>query len=195
MPFNRIDAAVAIVDPLDDAREVREPLAGQDLPGGGLRAQSRGEVQGTATVAVADRHSLTDVESDPDREWRAGAGDRFLEQAVLDGDRSLDGLSGEAKTASASSPRSSTTSTPGGVRDRRDALGEGGRQRGSGLVAVILGERRVTADVRDEEGADHMGGRVGAASPISALGAYPPRAAGSPLRLPHGVEYRARIIG
>ena len=128
-------AAVAIADALDGAGEVDEPLAGQDLPGTGLPAQPRGEVQGPAAVAVVDRHRLAGVEPDPDRERGSGAGIVSSSRRAWRPTAARIACRGEAKTASASSPRSSTSVPPAAFVPDATAR-RSGRQRRSRLVAA-----------------------------------------------------------
>ena len=58
-------ATLDVLNAVDPGRKVDDGLGGQDLPGSGLRAETRREVQGTAAIAALDRDRLAGVQPDP----------------------------------------------------------------------------------------------------------------------------------
>ncbi len=189
-PFDVDQAAVYVADATHRAREVDDLLAGQDLARGGLAAQARSEIDGAAAVALVDRHGLTGVEADPDRERHLGRCPCLLEQASLEVDGRPDGLprrvEGDQRLVTAHLDQAAARGLDLLAHDGCEA----GRQGCRRFVASAGREARVAADVGDQEALD-SDGRCHAIS-IRPRGAIACRVgvAGSPLVLPHAAEYR-----
>src|SRR6266511_4114799 len=111
-----------------------------------------------APVAASHRHRLAGVQPDPHGEREGRVRDGLLDEALLELDRGPDGLPGGVEDGEGLvSPQLDHRSTPGLdalLGYVREASGElGGR-----LIAALLREERVPADVRDEEGSDRRPG-------------------------------------
>ena len=143
--------ALLEADALDPAGERDDGLAREDLPWRGARAEPRREVQGAAAVAAFDGNGLAGVEPDPDPERKRRLAVSALAEEPLQVDRRAQGLprrreDAERLVAAELEELSSVRLDPASC-ERREGRGE---LRG-GLVAVLLRETRVAADVGDQE--------------------------------------------
>ena len=153
-PLQLDRAAIDVGHAVDLPRQVRDFRAREDLAGTGLTAEAGGKVEGTASVAAPDRHGFARVQADPHRQRQRGVGQRLLHEPCLQVERRPDRLpcGGEDRECLVPTQLDHRTSA------RRDRLlgqvGELRRQLGRGLVATMVGEDGVPADVRDQEGPD-----------------------------------------
>jgi len=128
--------------------------AREDLSGAGLTAQASREIKRPTPVAALDRHRLAGVDPDADAEREIGIGDGLVGEALLQ----LDGRSDRLTCRPEDGERLVAAELQEGPAPLFDPLasdvGEPLGEPPSGLVAVLLGEQCVAADVRDQERPD-----------------------------------------
>ena len=152
--LQRDRAAVLVPDALDPSREVGDLARRQDLAGERLTAQTRGQVQRAASIAALDLDGLAGIESDPDRERELGIGEGLLDEPLLEVGGRSDRLTRRAEDAHglvATKLEELATST---LHDLAHEPGELRRQLPGRLVAPLLREDRLAADVGDQERPD-----------------------------------------
>ena len=158
-------SAVDVGDALDLPREVRDRRAGEDLGRRGDPAESSGEVEGPAPVPVVDGHRLARVQADPHRERQRRIRHGLVDEAPLQLDRRPDRLSSGVEHRHDLVAAELQTGPAACLEDRPRHGRELAGQLGGGLVAVLLREDRVPADVGDQERPD-----VGVAREALAVG-------------------------
>ncbi len=162
--FQGDGSSIHVGDALDLPREMRHRRAREDLRGGGDPAQPRGEVQRAAAVATLDGHGLARVEPDPDRQWKRRIRDGLVHEPPLELDRRADRLPGRIEDrqclVAAELDDRPAAALDRFTRDRRELS----RERRGGLVAVLLREDRVPANIGDQERPD-----VGIVRPVRSL--------------------------
>ena len=130
---------------------MRHGRAGEDLRGAGDAAQPRREVERPAAVAALDGHRLAGVQADPDRERKCRVRDGLVDEPSLELDRGADRLASRIEDregfVSAQLDDGSASGLDRLARDHGELAGQRRRR----LVAPLLGEHRVAADVRDQE--------------------------------------------
>jgi len=140
-----------VVEPVDLAREVRDARAHEHLARARERAEACREVESAAAIATVDAHRLPRVEADPDRERQARIRDRLLDESLLQVGCSPQRLACRVEHGE----RLVAAELDEGAASRLDRLarelGKARREARSSLVAALLGEPRVAADVSDEE--------------------------------------------
>ena len=147
-------ATVEVPHALHLPGEVNDPLAGQDLPGSRPAAQTSGQVEGASSVPRLQGDRLSGIEPDPDGEREGRIGDRLLQEPILGVRGCEDRLArrvegGEGLVSAKLDHRAAVLVDhfPGNV-------GEARRQLGRGLVASLLREQGVAANVGDQERPD-----------------------------------------
>jgi len=153
-------AAGQVRHSVDLASEMDDALAGQDLPWTRDRAEPRREVQRAAPVSPVDGHRLADVEADPDAERKVRIGRRLRREALLKRDRRSQRLSWRPKHRErlVAPELDQVAAVRGHLRPYHVA--EPSRQGAGRLVAVLLRESRVAADIRDQERPNLCPGRA-----------------------------------
>jgi hypothetical protein len=148
---------------VDLPREVRDRGTREDLGRTGDPAQARGEVQCAAAVAAVDRDCLAGVQADADGEGQRRLGDGLIDEPLLELNRRSDRLAGGIEDGQDLVAAQLDDGAAAGL----DALARHGRelagQPRGGLVALLLREDGVAADVGDEERPDVRVIGVGAA--------------------------------
>ncbi len=144
--------------------------------GDGDPAESRRQVERPAPVAVVDGDGLSRVQPDPDRERERRVRDGLVDEPPLELDRRPDRLSSGVEDRHDLVPAELQIGPASGLEDLARHRGELAGQHRGGLVAALLREDRVPADVGDQERPD-LG--VVAACPVdrpspSAMGDYGP---------------------
>jgi hypothetical protein len=148
---------------------VRDRRAGEDLRGRGDPAEACREVERASPVAALHRHGLAGVEPDADREGEGGIRDRRVHEAPLELDRRADRLPGRVEDGEGFVAPELDDGSASSLDTLTGDRGELPRELRSGLVAVLLGEDGVTADVGDQERPD-VGVVAGSAACGSGLG-------------------------
>jgi len=139
---------------LDPAREMRDLAGGEDLPGASLTAEPGREVQRGAPVAPLDRNGLSGVEPDPHRERELRLLEGLLHEALLKVDGGADRLAGRGEHAEGLVPAQLEERSATRLDDLARDVGELRGELRRCLVAALLGEQGVPADVRDQERPD-----------------------------------------
>jgi hypothetical protein len=154
-PFQVHSSSIDVADARKPACEMARALADDHLAAVRDRAQTCRHVEGrTAERAVLERDRLARVDSDPDPQWKVGIGLRLLDKLLLDVNSGPDGLPGGLEhdkrfvTANFNHPPAAE------LRALTNQVAELRGQPCGRLVAELLGEARITADVRDQERAD-----------------------------------------
>ena len=129
-------------------------LAGQDLAGRRQPAQPGREVQRPAPIAALDGHGLAGVDPDPDGEGERRIGHRLVDEPVLQVDGGPDGLTGRAEHGQGLVATELDDPASAGLNALTSDRGELRCELGGGLVAPVLGEEGVAADVGDQEAPD-----------------------------------------
>jgi len=129
-------------------------LGRKDLPRLRQAAQPRSRVQRCTSVAAFDRDGFTRVEADPDRQRKERTTFGLPTKRALQFDRRPDGPSGRAEDT-----QRLVAAELDQLAARRDhllarELGKPRRKSSRLLVAVVLGEACVPADVGEQERAD-----------------------------------------
>ena len=140
--------------------EVNDPLAGQDLSRPRPTAQPSGKVEGTSSVPLFQGDRLSGIEPDTHGEREGRIGDRLLQEPILGVRGREDRLArrvegGEGLVSPELDHRAAVLLDhfPGNV-------GEARGQFGRGLIASLLREQRVAANVGDQERPDVDGFRA-----------------------------------
>ena len=140
-----------VVEPLDLAREVRDLRAHEHLARAGEGAEAGREVESASAIAAVDAHRLPRVEADPDREGQAWIRDRLADESLLQVGCGAQRLACRVEHGE----RLVAAQLDEGAAGRLDRiareLGKARREARSSLVAALLRESRVAADVGDEE--------------------------------------------
>ena len=183
-------AAIQVPNALDRTGQVHEALTAEDLPGPGLAAEPGREVQSPAAEPALDRHRLTGVQPDPDGEREIRRGPRCLKQPRLQLHRCPDGLTGGTEHRQGFvSPQLDHRPVPG-LDVLTDDAREPRRQPGSRFIAPLLGERCVSADIRDQEGIDLPGRFVRGPALLCVAVTHPGRSIRSLTDLLHTAQFR-----
>jgi hypothetical protein len=140
---------------------VHDLAAREDLRRPRDRAQPRREVQRAAAEPVTDRDGFTGVEPDPDGERPRRIGDRLVHEPALKLDRRADRLPGRAEDGERLVTAELDELALPGLDARARDLGEPRGELRRRLVAVLVREDGVAADVRDQERADDAAGLRG----------------------------------
>jgi hypothetical protein len=147
-------AALGEAHTLDPPSQMDDLPARKHLTGAGERAEPGGDVQRTAPVSTIDGNSLPSVESDTDREWQGGVGNRLVHEPLLQRYGGAYGRAGRAEHAQ----RLVTAEFEHFALVLCDHCTshhcESCSQTTGILVPAFLGERRIPADVRDQERMD-----------------------------------------
>src|SRR5439155_9909664 len=139
---------------LDRTGHVNHALTAEDLTRPCLAAQPGREVQGPTAEPALDRHRLAGVQPDPHGKREVRDGPRCVKKPHLQLDRRPDGLTGGMEYREGFiSPELDNGPVPS-LDVLSNDPGEPRRQPGSRFIAPLLGERGVSANVRDEEGPD-----------------------------------------
>ena len=107
-PLRLNRSSIDVGDTLDLPGEMRDRRAGEDLRRAGDPAEPRREVQRPTPVPTLDGHGLARVEPDPTARGRVGSATVSSTNRRWSSTDARIACRGESKTASASSPRSST---------------------------------------------------------------------------------------
>ena len=145
---------VQVADPFDLASQVGGLQARQHFAGGGLAAETGGQVEGAAPVSALHRHRLSGVDADADHEREGGIGDSLIHEAGLEVDRGPDGLTRGAEHGQGLVAPKFYDLSPAGLDPVPSDRGEPGREFRGRLVAAFLGEQGVAPHVGDQERAD-----------------------------------------
>jgi hypothetical protein len=133
------------------SRHQHDPLGCEDFAWSRKGAEPSREVQGAAAVAPFDRDSLACVDADADEERQGRVCSRRVGIGPLKGNRRPQGLPRRVEHAE----RLVAAKLENGSASRVDTLtgtrGEAPGKPPGLLVAVLLRERRVATDVRDQE--------------------------------------------
>src|SRR5436309_11964395 len=138
-------------DAVDVAGEMDDALTHEHLAGLGMRAESSGEIERTASVPAVDPYRLARIEpySDEQRERRVEL--HLIGKRELQRDRRTQGFSRRLEhresLVAAQLDHLAAVSLDAFARDFRERR----RELRSRLIAARLRERRVTADVRDQK--------------------------------------------
>jgi hypothetical protein len=146
-----------------------------------LPAQAGRQVQRAAAVPIADANRLTSVEPDPDRERELGHVERFLDEPPLEGDRCTNPVARRGEHAQGFVPPQLEEYPPLRLDDLARDLGEPRCELPGSLVAALLREERVSADIGYQERADSRVARARS----TAIGHVQ---AGHPAHHPRGAE-------
>ena len=147
-------SAVDVGDALDLPREVRDRRAGEELGRRGDPAESSSQVERPAPVAVVDGHRLPRVQADPDRERQRRIRHGLVDEAPLQLDRRPDRLSSGVEHGHDLVAAELQVGPAPRLEDRAGHGRELAGQLGGGLVAALLREDGVPADVGDQERPD-----------------------------------------
>ncbi len=145
---------IDVRDAVDLPSEVRDRRAREDLRRAGDAAEPSGEVERPASVAAIDGHGLPGVQPDADREGERGVRDRFVDEPALELDRSPDRLPDRVEDHERFVPAELDHHAASSLDALPRHPGELHRQRRGGLVATLLGEDGVPADIGDQERPD-----------------------------------------
>jgi hypothetical protein len=133
---------------------VDDAVAGQDLSGGCLGAQPRRQVQRVASIARSDGDGLACVQADAHAEGNGRVRLRCLHESALQIDRRSDRRPRRREHREGLVPPEFEKRPPVLGYAVLGDPGELGGQPGGGLVAELLCELRVPANVGDQEGPD-----------------------------------------
>ncbi len=145
--LHTLDSPLAVFDAVDRARELEHGLCRQHITGPRQRAESRGEIERTAPVPLADRNRLAGVETDTDPERKP---DAFLLKLERRPQRLPRRVEDDERLVAAQLDEPPLALLDDATNDLRKLRRGGGR----GLVAVLDRVARVAAQVGDDEGAD-----------------------------------------
>ena len=159
----------------------------EDLAGPRLPTQAGRQVQRAAAVPVADANRLTRVEPDPDRERELRHRERFLDEPVLEGDRCTNRVARRGEHAQGFVPPQLEEDLLCLLYDLARHVGAPRIELPGSLVAALLREERVPADIGYQERADPRAAR----SRSTASG---PVQAGHPAHHPRGTSVQARGV-
>ena len=153
-PLDAHPPPIRIAEPVNLAGHEDDAVAGQHFAGARKGTEPRCKIQRAATVAVRGSYSLSRLESDSDPQRQRRVLPDRVGQAALEGDRRPHRLPWRVEDAKRL-VAARLHHLPPAVADHVPCqLGKPRSQAGSLLVAVVARERRVAADVRDQECAD-----------------------------------------
>lgn len=132
---------------------MRDLPRGEDLTGASLAAEPGGQVQRSTPVAALDRDGLAGVQPDSDREGQLRVVQRLLHEPSLEVDRGADRVPGRGEHAQRLVPAELEQCATADLDSVAREVGKPGRELGRSLVASLLREPRVSANVGDQEGA------------------------------------------
>jgi hypothetical protein len=153
-PLEGDAAALLVPNAVDRPREVRDLSRSKDLAGSRLTAEPSSQVQRATAVTALDRDCLSGIEPDAHRERERGRLERLLDEPLLELDGRADRLPGRGEHAQGLVPSKLEQGAVATLDPFTCDVGELGRELGSGLVASLLGEQGVAADVGDQERPD-----------------------------------------
>jgi hypothetical protein len=147
-------SSIHVGDPIHLPGKVRDRRAGKDLPGTGDAAQPSREIERATPVPAVDGDSLTRIQPDPDGERKRWLRHGLVHEPALELDRRPDRLPGRVEDREGFvTAELDDHSAPG-----LDALAcHHSEPRGKcrrRLVAALLSEEGVSADVGDQERPD-----------------------------------------
>ena len=147
-------AAILISEAVHLAGHQDDAVARQHLARARQRAEPGREVQSAAAEAVLCLHRFSRLEPDPHPHRQRGVLPDRVGEALLQGDRRAKSLAGRVEHAKRFVTSQLHRPAAAGADDLSRQLREAGRQPRSLLVSSLARERRVAADVRDQECAD-----------------------------------------
>jgi hypothetical protein len=154
MPLNVSVPPVFVPNAVEPTREVRDLPRRQDLAGLGLAAEARGEVERTAAVTTLDLDSLAGIQADADGERKFRLLHGLVHEPLLELDGGSDRLARRGEDAQGLVAPELEQRAPAGLDRFPCDVGELRGKFGRRLVAALLREQRVAADVRDQERPD-----------------------------------------